>query len=106
MWGKDKKTNILIKSINKLINMLEKSNYMEFAYLLRKQKGNNKKKYISRDSKRSGSGNRSNNCYSNFINIVKKNRYIKYSYIRRIYFRHCRNCGKKQIDCSNLAKKY
>jgi len=36
MWIKDKKTNILIKSINKLINMLEKSNYMEFAYLLRK----------------------------------------------------------------------
>ena len=40
MWLKDRKINILIKSINKLINMVEKSNYMEFAYLLRKQKRN------------------------------------------------------------------
>lgn len=40
MWLKKEKVNILEKSIEKLSNTLQKGNYEEWAYLLRKQKGN------------------------------------------------------------------
>lgn len=36
MWLKKKKINILEKSIEKLSNILQESNYVEWAYLLRK----------------------------------------------------------------------
>lgn len=47
MWLKKGKINILQKSIEKLSNTLQKGNFEEWAYLLRKQKGNHKEKLIS-----------------------------------------------------------
>ena len=48
MWFKKKKINLLEKSIENLSDTLQKGNFVEWAYLLRKQKRNNKKKHISR----------------------------------------------------------
>lgn len=36
MWLKNKKENLLRTSIEKLSNMLQEGNYLEWAYLLRK----------------------------------------------------------------------
>ena len=36
MWLKKKKINILEKSIEKLSNILQEGNYIEWAYLIRK----------------------------------------------------------------------
>lgn len=36
MWLKKRKINVLEKSIENLNNILEKGNYVEWAYLLRK----------------------------------------------------------------------
>ena len=36
MWLKKKKVDMLNNSIEKLINILQKGNYVEWAYLLRK----------------------------------------------------------------------
>ncbi len=36
MWSKNKKEKLLEKSINNLSNTLEKGNYIEWAYILRK----------------------------------------------------------------------
>lgn len=47
MWLKDKKINILNNSIENLSNILQKGNYVEWAYLLREQKRNHKTKPIS-----------------------------------------------------------
>ncbi len=44
MLFKKKKINLLEKSIDNLNNTLEKGNYIEWAYILRKQKRNNSKK--------------------------------------------------------------
>ena len=46
---KNKKINILEKSINKLSKTLEEGNYLEWTYILRKQKRNYKKKFNSRN---------------------------------------------------------
>lgn len=45
MWPKKKKINLLEKSIDNLSDTLEKGNYIEWAYILRKQKRNNNKKF-------------------------------------------------------------
>ena len=91
MWIKNKKINILKESIEKLIKILEKSNYLEWSHLLRKQKRNNKKKHTSRNSKRSWNRNRSNNNHSHISNDITKNSHTKHSCNRRIYIRHYRN---------------
>ena len=36
MWSKNKKEKLLEKSINNLSNTLEKGNYIEWSYILRK----------------------------------------------------------------------
>ena len=49
MWFKKEKVNLLEKSIENLSDTLEKGNYIEWAYILREQKRNNKKKFDCRN---------------------------------------------------------
>ena len=95
MWSKKKKINLLEKSIENLNNKLEKENYIEWAYILRKQKRNYCKKFNSRDFSWSRNWNRYYCCNSNISNAVTKNSYIKHTSNWRIYRRYYRNCRKK-----------
>ena len=71
---KNKKINILEKSINKLSKTLEEGNYLEWSYILRKQKRNYKKKFNCWNFQRNwywywGYNYNSNTCY-----CIAKNR--------------------------------
>ena len=49
MWLKNKKQDLLKKSIDNLSNTLEKGNYTEWAYILREQKRNYSKEFNCRN---------------------------------------------------------
>ena len=85
MWLKKEKINILEKSMENLSNTLQKGNYEEWAYLLRKQKRNYQAKLVSWNKQ--GSRNRYRNYYYHrcVSHVVTKNRYPKYSCHWRIY---------------------
>ena len=92
MWLKNKKIKILNNTIEKLTSTLEKGNYIEWSYILRKQKRNNKKEPTSRNIQRSRNRSRSNNNNSNTNNNLTKNRNTKHPRHRRIHRRHRRDC--------------
>ena len=97
MWSKKKKINLLEKSIDNLSNTLEKGNYIEWSYILRKQKRNYSKKFNRRNFSRSRDWNRSYNCYCCINSNIAKNSNTKHTNNWRIYCRYCGNCRKKQI---------
>lgn len=94
MLRKGKIQKELLKKVDDLNYTLTKNNILEFAELL----GNRKELIIRNLLTRYIKGNWNRNWFyyfnSNFINSATKNRYIKYTCHRRLYFRYCRNCRK------------
>lgn len=79
MWLKNKKINILNDLINKLITMLEKSNYVEWSYILGSKKEIIKRNILAGIARGVGIRDRNNNNNSNINYIIKKGCYFEYT---------------------------
>ena len=79
MWLKNKKMNILSDLINRLMTMLEKSNYVEWSYILGSKKEIIKRNILAGIARGVGIRDRYNNNNSDINYTVKKGCYFKYT---------------------------
>lgn len=95
MWLKKKKINLLEKGIEKLSDMLQEGNFVEWSYLLGNKKEIIKRNLLAGIARGVGIRNRSYYNNSNTCHVATKNCDFEYSCDWRIYCRYCRNSGKK-----------
>lgn len=79
MWLRKKKINLLEKGIEKLIDMLQEGNVVEWSYLLGNKKEIIKRNILAGIARGVGIRDRSYYYYSSTYHFITKNSNFKYS---------------------------